>query len=221
MPRPQRNRFLAEEFAKRLQIAMDNNPNCPPKYHGERVWLVERLLQRGVAVGKESIRKWVEGEALPTNEKMPIIAEALGVDAQWLMFGNTQPEAAAHSFDADALTNLIAGLIALDGGTIAFPAEAVADKNSNVHLHAVLRGANYPLHIVAGEVDGDTLTFRAPPARKGVIVLGVVRRDWGTFEIYELDEQVIADLGEYERGASVVRGQQDEFRRVTSFKERL
>lgn len=219
MPRPQRNRFLASEFSKRLQIAMENNPNCPPKYHGERVWLVERLLSLGVSVGKESIRKWVEGEAQPTNDKMPILAEALGVDAQWLMFGDTGAEPAAHSFDAGALTNLVAGLIALDGGTIAFPAEGTGDQN--VHLHAILRGANYPLHIVAGEPDGDMLTFRVPPARKGLIVLGVVRRSWAEFEVYEIDDQVIADLGEYERGASVVRGPGTAFRRITTFRERL
>lgn len=222
MARPIRNRFLAEQFAKRLQIAMDSNPDCPPKYHGERVWLAERLLKLGVSVGVETVRKWVEGESTPSPDKIGRIAEALRVDAQWLMFGDTVPpsDAPQRSFEAAALTNLVAGLIALDGSTVSFPAEGTGEKN--VHLHAVMRGANYPLHIVSGEaLEGGQLTFRAPIARSGVIVLGVVRTGWGAFEIYELDEQTIVEFGTYERGSVAVTGSASAFRQVTTFKERL
>lgn len=223
MARPQRDGFFSGEFSKRLQIAMDNNPNCPPKYHGERTWLIEQLGKHGVTVGRETIRKWVEGEALPTSDKLPRIAEVLNVDPQWLMFGDTLPpkEASRHSYDAAALTNLVAGLISLNGGNIAFPARGLADANPNVHLHAAIRGANYPLHIVAGEVDGENLTFRVPAARRGIIVLGVVRRAWATFEVFELDEETITQNGEYARGQTVVSARPGSLRQITTFTERL
>lgn len=224
MPRPRRRQFIAEAFAKRLQAAMEQNPNCPPKYQGERKWLVEQLLKLGVPVGMETIRKWVEGETLPAPDKFPAIAEALAVDVQWLMFGDTLAEAVqpAHSFDAAPLTNLVAGIIGLDGGTVSFPANDDRLRGGAVHLHAVVRGANYPLHIVGGTLGDDRISFRVPAKRDGVIVVGVVRRGTGfDFDIFELDEALIEKNGRYDRGAVVVEATKADMRQVKSFSERL
>lgn len=223
MPRPRRQKFVAEQFAKRLHTAMDQNPNCPPKYHGERKWLAERLLKLGVNVGLETIRKWYEGETLPAPDKFPAIAEALQVDLHWLMFGESEQETVGqHSYEASALTNVVAGIIALDGGTISFPVDDARVKGGQVHLNAIVRGANYPLHIVGGTVEGESVSFRVPLHLDGVIVIGVVRQPGGFgFDLYELEQATIAEKGQYERGAIQVSAPVNDLKPIRTFTERL
>lgn len=223
MARPRRDQNATKAFGKRLLQSMEQNPNFPPKGEGQRTWFVEQMLKLGVPVGVETIRKWCEGEAMPAPDKFQAIAEALRVDTQWLMFGEDVVEStsAAHSYAASALTNLVAGIIGMDGGVVSFPDESRGGKD-RAHLHAVVRGVNYPLHIVGGEVNDNEFKFRIPTHRDGVIVLGVVRREGEfAFDLYEIEEEMIDERGEYARGAVEVSARATDLKQIKTFTERL
>ena len=49
----------------------------------------------GSAVTVHAARKWLHAEAIPTHEKLVILAVWLGVNAAWLRFGDVDPDVAA------------------------------------------------------------------------------------------------------------------------------
>ncbi len=72
----------------------------------------------GAAVSIYAARKWLGGHAIPTHEKLVILATWLGVNAAWLRFGDANTELTVHevlpeatmSTPALALTNDILSL---------------------------------------------------------------------------------------------------------------
>ncbi|MFB9242818.1 hypothetical protein ACFFXZ_14190 [Massilia antarctica] len=48
------------------------------------------LRADGAAVTPHAVRKWLAGEAIPTHEKIVILAAWLGVHAAWLRFGDAE-----------------------------------------------------------------------------------------------------------------------------------
>lgn len=51
----------------------------------------------GAAVSIHAARKWLVGEAIPTHEKVVILATWLGVSPSWLLFGETFPPVRNHT----------------------------------------------------------------------------------------------------------------------------
>ena len=41
----------------------------------------------GRSVSFQAVRRWLQGEAVPTQDRLQVLAEWLGVDAHWLRFG--------------------------------------------------------------------------------------------------------------------------------------
>jgi len=56
-----------------------------------------------------AVRKWLAGEAIPTQDKLVVLAEWLNVPAQWLRFG----EQAAEPATVDQLAGLPPAVLAL------------------------------------------------------------------------------------------------------------
>ena len=82
-----------ENFSERLQTALKNahySPDSPTRLARE---FNVRFEGRPITV--HAARKWLVGEAIPTQEKLRMIAQWLGVPADWLRFGG----------DNDAATN--------------------------------------------------------------------------------------------------------------------
>ncbi len=48
------------------------------------------LRADGAAVTAHAVRKWLNGESIPTQEKIVIVAHWLGVHASWLRFGDAE-----------------------------------------------------------------------------------------------------------------------------------
>lgn len=46
------------------------------------------LSTEGSRVSVHAVRKWLVGEAIPTQEKMRVLAQILGLNPGWLRFGN-------------------------------------------------------------------------------------------------------------------------------------
>ncbi len=74
-------------FADRLRSALiaAHQPTAPTAF--VRAY---NLRADGAAVTSHGARKWLRGEALPTHEKILILANWLNVHASWLRFGDAE-----------------------------------------------------------------------------------------------------------------------------------
>jgi transcriptional regulator with XRE-family HTH domain len=107
-----------ESFSQRLQQALKNahySPDSPTRLAREF-----NIRFEGRPITVHAARKWLVGEAIPTQEKLRMIAQWLGVPADWLRFGGTEGEpingepsnTQAHFDSADV--KLVADLQRLD-----------------------------------------------------------------------------------------------------------
>ncbi|MBQ5938701.1 hypothetical protein [Massilia sp. AB1] len=106
-----------ESFSERLQQALKNahySPDSPTRLAREF-----NIRFEGRPITVHAARKWLVGEAIPTQEKLRMIAQWLGVPADWLRFGggeqaaSTEAGGGAARFES-ADVKLIADLQRLD-----------------------------------------------------------------------------------------------------------
>jgi transcriptional regulator with XRE-family HTH domain len=74
-----------EGFSERLQQALKNahySPDSPTRLAREF-----NIRFEGRPITVHAARKWLVGEAIPTQEKLRMLAQWLGVPADWLRFG--------------------------------------------------------------------------------------------------------------------------------------
>ncbi len=79
-----------ESFSQRLQQALKNahySPDSPTRLAREF-----NIRFEGRPITVHAARKWLVGEAIPTQEKLRMIAQWLGVPADWLRFGGEEGE---------------------------------------------------------------------------------------------------------------------------------
>ncbi|MGZ8287863.1 MAG: hypothetical protein ACXW2U_01400 [Telluria sp.] len=107
-----------ESFSERLQQALRNahySPDSPTRLAREF-----NIRFDGRPITVHAARKWLVGEAIPTQEKLRMIAQWLGVPAEWLRFGGAENAApsgeqtGASSRFESADVKLIADLQRLD-----------------------------------------------------------------------------------------------------------
>jgi transcriptional regulator with XRE-family HTH domain len=106
-----------ESFSERLQQALKNahySPDSPTRLAREF-----NIRFEGRPITVHAARKWLVGEAIPTQEKLRMIAQWLGVPADWLRFGGAespspQGEGGASARFESADVKLIADLQRLD-----------------------------------------------------------------------------------------------------------
>jgi transcriptional regulator with XRE-family HTH domain len=82
-----------ESFSQRLQQALKNahySPDSPTRLAREF-----NIRFDGRPITVHAARKWLVGEAIPTQEKLRMIAQWLGVPAEWLRFGGPEEGAPA------------------------------------------------------------------------------------------------------------------------------
>lgn len=195
------------EFARRLESACDGHPHVPPLHRGRLTWIRDHLVKNfNLDVSVETVRKWFAGEAKPRPDKTALLAQLLEVDVSWLQIGIDQDlaprERKVRNAMADGAVNLIAGFIQMDGGNPAFPDEA--DKRAardNVDLYAIIKGANYALHVALGTLEGGGFRFPVPVNHEHVVVLGVIRSGL-RIDVIELTDDLIEKYGT-RRGASI------------------
>lgn len=106
-----------ESFSERLQQALKNahySPDSPTRLAREF-----NIRFEGRPITVHAARKWLVGEAIPTQEKLRMIAQWLGVPADWLRFGGNEHAAGAENGNGAARfesadVKLIADLQRLD-----------------------------------------------------------------------------------------------------------
>lgn len=74
----------AKLFSERLREAMKNSG-----YEVRPIVLEREFNQRywGRSISFQAVRRWLNGEAVPTQDRLQILAEWLAVDPHWLRFG--------------------------------------------------------------------------------------------------------------------------------------
>src|SRR3954451_3992025 len=92
-----------EDFSARLQQALRNanySPDSPTELARD---FNIRFSGRPITV--HAARKWLVGEAIPTQDKMRTLAQWLGVPVEWLRFGGderrTESRDATNGFKTD------------------------------------------------------------------------------------------------------------------------
>ncbi len=94
--------FERKDFSERLQLALRNadySPDSPTQLAREF-----NVRFTGNPVTVHAARKWLVGEAIPTQEKLRALANWLGVPAEWLRFGGEEmplPVRAGEASDAN------------------------------------------------------------------------------------------------------------------------
>jgi transcriptional regulator with XRE-family HTH domain len=92
-----------EDFSARLQQALrdaDYSPGSPTQLAREF-----NIRFHGRPITVHAARKWLMGEAIPTQEKLRTLAQWLGVPAEWLRFGGTRQDSAPHFLNgSDGIT---------------------------------------------------------------------------------------------------------------------
>lgn len=217
------------EFGKRLNEVCDVHEYVPPKHSGRLTWVQRELESRyGQKVSVEAVRKWFSGESRPRTAKLKYLAMLLDVDAGYLSTGDTpnttSRDRTARDATAAGVANIVAGLIQMDGGHVAFPDDHDADaKAKHVHLFAMIRGGKYDIHVSLGEAQEDGLLKFPVPAKidNSVVVIGVVRRDFN-LEIFELSAELVENSPRQGMLINVtVKPGDDGARRLESFAQRL
>lgn len=74
----------AKRFSERLKESMraagyELRPVVLEREFNLRYW--------GRSVSFQAVRRWLRGEVVPTQDRLQVLAEWLGVDAHWLRFG--------------------------------------------------------------------------------------------------------------------------------------
>lgn len=184
-------------FAKRLETACENHPRSPSG-HGRQKWVRERLQETcNVKVSPEAVRKWFAGEARPRPAVMKDLARVLEVDEAWLSLGRMPDmmprEQKKHNAVSNGSVNLLAGIIQINGGTIAFPDgdDAVAD------LYAIIRGKQYSINVKSAHTERDgTLKFSLPANTANIVHVGVVPTDEQMrFNLVRLPQDIVDKYG--------------------------
>jgi transcriptional regulator with XRE-family HTH domain len=75
-------------FAQRLRQAMRNAHHAAS---GTQLAKEFNMRVPGNSVTVHAARKWLTGEAIPTQEKLVVLAKWLGVSSQWLRYGIDTP----------------------------------------------------------------------------------------------------------------------------------
>lgn len=70
---------VKEEFAKRLHQGMDSE--------GYPIRGRARILSRQFSISDKGASKWLNGDAIPETSKIPLIAEFLKINSEWLLSG--------------------------------------------------------------------------------------------------------------------------------------
>lgn len=193
-PRP----IIEPEFARRLEYACDNmGETVPPYNYGRLPWFVKQFKAKNITVSRESVRKWMAGEARPRPDKVRLLADILKVDVSWLEHGSSGGDTPAQkrrkSVIADSTVNLVAGMFGMSGATYAFPEDEGED--SGAHFYAIMRGRQNTIHVALGEPTKTGFQFSVTPKFDSLLVIGLVKRSPVHFDLYQMPSSVLAKYG--------------------------
>lgn len=199
-------KILHPDFAERFQLACEGNPHVPPQHYGRLGWIVKEMKSRfDIKTTPETVRRWSSGEARPRTDKLRALAQLLQVDQAWLALGqqptDTPKERRLRDAERDGAVNLLAGAIRMCGGNPAFPTDDDTQAKENLtDLFAIIKGAQYAIHVTTPVIEGDKMTFAIPVKARNSLALAVVMEPRLQFSFYELPWDQVEELGQMKSG---------------------
>lgn len=189
-------RIIDKAFVRRLETACENHAHCPNDY-GKQKWIREQIQKKhGVRFSPEAVSKWFLGTSRPTIKTMALLASILEVDEAWLTLGKTPDitptEKKRHTLWSDGSVNLLAGMIMLNGGQIAFN----EDEEQEVDFFSIIHGKHYSIKAAAGIQQDDKVLFVLPKNPDRLLNLGIIGSDTFTgVNVIKLPTDIIHKYG--------------------------
>lgn len=90
----------SESFSQRLQLAL-RNAGVPPS--PSRVAYVFNRFSKKWSVTPHAARKWIKGQAIPSQDRLCVLADMLGVAPDWLRFGEKSSPYIPPSVNANTI----------------------------------------------------------------------------------------------------------------------
>ncbi len=186
------------EFAQRLIKACREHAEAPDPGRGMQAWVAQK-----VGVTPEAVRKWVSGQSRPRPAVMARLAEALEADVSWLSLGVTpiRDTRAQRRFvrNAAGAVYLVAGLIEMDGGHVAFRDDDHDDPD--IDLHAIIDGRSLALHVATAQRAGvGRYRIAVPTQHEHLVVVGVFKGRDLTPRLVTMHSADIEEYGENRGG---------------------
>lgn len=94
---------LREQFAERLNAALDDMPNVR-QGRGRNIDLQRGLSEAGVVTTTQATSKWLRAESMPEKDNMVALARWLFVRAEWLEYGEGSMRAADQGEPSELLS---------------------------------------------------------------------------------------------------------------------
>jgi hypothetical protein len=88
------------EFSKRLELALRRNPETIQG--ATDLALQFNLRYQGESVSAQTTHKWLNGRAIPMNDKLEVLAKWLNVDLHWLHYGSPKIQKSPSAKDVSA-----------------------------------------------------------------------------------------------------------------------
>lgn len=214
-------------FAERLEDIANSSDHVPPVNYGRLKWFAEKISKPdGDQVTNESVRKWFAGETKPREDQMAQLANLLGCDVSYLALGVSNVPTVKERLIRDSIAsggvNLVAGLIQMTGGTPAFPNESQLRSAPHIDLFAVIKGAQYQIHVSVSAIDKDGAhTFRVPlkATKQDCVIIGIRWVSMQDFALFEIDPETASSSTQLS-GAYVVE-EAKVTKRINTFSQRL
>lgn len=187
-------------FAARLLQACENHPHCPTDTpRGKQKWVREKLLELGIKVSAEGVRRWFDGTSLPNKNKRGVyLCRILNVDAAWLYFNDAEAispdDVLVRNAVAEGATNLFAGMLQMAGASIAF------SEDSRSIIETITGGRKFTFVVVNPIPLGEDLyRFKVTNDLDGRIVVVI-------FENAPYNYSPLVMLPEHIRQTGILRG---------------
>ncbi len=198
-----------KDFATRLQKAVAGHPRAP-EGHGRQAWLREQLVKQNLELSPEAVRKWFAGESRPRVGVITQIAKTLEVDEAWLSLGR-RPDASPEETKkrnavADGVVNVVAGMIQMSGGHIAFPDEG----EEGVDIIAIYQGKKIDIEVsLSRDVEENVFRFTFQSYHPGKVFIGAVRLNKTKLEYLRIPAGLVKDHGHRKGGYLDITVQRD------------
>lgn len=220
------NKVKYPDFGQRMNEAADENrDHIPSQHHGRLQWVADEMGKFGHKMVMETARKWFAGETMPRANTMKLLANVMRADQAWLVTGQkssiSQKELKSRNALATGAVNLIAGMIQMAGGTIAFPDSEKAVQKAD--LQAIIRGAMYSIHVAVGHRTEAGWHFSVPVEAVENFILGICPLGSFHYLLIDLDREKLEDEGRRKLGMIEVTLGEDfsGWRRIESFAYRI
>lgn len=199
------------EFGERLRQAVEGHPLAPPTPFGRQKWLQDKLQRESsLAVSANAVHKWMHGASRPRADTIRKLAKVLSVDDVWLSQGRRpviDPAVArVEAVKGHGATLILAGLVEIWGGRVAFP----GDKDETTSLWVDLGSGRRGITVVPGQTQGATISYIVPEpvGANRVIAVNVhttteTACGSGTFELLDITDAPRKNFGVF----SVVQGE--------------